>query len=194
MGRKPAGKRKHLYLCIAGLVASACTAVREPEKPPEKPADLLVAQRSLAQGEYDKVINESQQVLSGEGSESQKESALFTLGLVYAQPANPRRDSATAIDFFTRLIDEHPESAWALQARAWIAMLRENASFAQSNKKLEGDVATLNQSYKSLLDERQTLAETMKKMREENDNLQQVIRKMKQVDIEIEQRKRDQLR
>jgi len=168
--------------------------VREPEKPPEKPADLLVAQRSLAQGEYDKVINESQQVLSGEGSESQKESALFTLGLVYAQPANPRRDSATAIDFFTRLIDEHPESAWALQARAWIAMLRENASFAQSNKKLEGDVATLNQSYKSLLDERQTLAETMKKMREENDNLQQVIRKMKQVDIEIEQRKRDQLR
>jgi len=42
--------------------------------------------------------------------------------------------------------------------------------------------------------ERQTLAETMKKMREENDNLQQVIKKMKQVDIEIEQRKRDQLR
>ena len=194
MGRKPAGKRKHLYFCVAGLVVSACTTLREPEKPPEKPPDLLVAERSLARGEYDNVINESQQVLAREGSGSQEESALFTLGLVYAQPANPRRDSATAIDFFTRLIDEHPESAWALQARAWIALLRENASLDQSNKKLQGTVSTLDQSYKSIMDERQTLAETMKKMREENDNLQQVIKKMKQVDIEIEQRKRDQLR
>ena len=194
MGRKPARKWKHLYLCAAGLVFSACTALREPEKPPERQADLLVAQKSLARGEFDKVIGESQRILSGEGSGLPKEAALFTLGLVYAHPANPRNDSATAIEFFTRLIDEHPQSAWALQARAWVALLRENASLDQSNKKLESALTARDQSYKNLMDERQSLAETVKKVREENDNLQQVIKKMKQVDIEIEERKRDQLR
>lgn len=194
MGRKPARKWKHLYFCIAGLVFSACTAVQEPEKPPERQADLLVAQKSLARGEYDKVINESQRVLSGEESGSLKEVALFTLGLVYAHPANPTKDSATAVEFFTRLIDEHPQSAWALQAGAWVALLRENASLDQSNKKLQSAMAALDQSNKDLMDERQNLADTLKKTREENDNLQQVIKKMKQVDIEIEERKRDQLR
>jgi flagellar motility protein MotE (MotC chaperone) len=168
--------------------------VREPEKPPERQADLLVAQTSLARGEYDKVISESQRVLSGEGSGSLEETALFTLGLVYAHPANPRKDSATAIEFFTRLIDEHPQSGWALQARTWVSLLRENTSLDQSNKKLQSAMVALDQAYKDLMDERQNLAETLKKTREENDNLQQVIKKMKQVDIEIEERKRDQSR
>jgi hypothetical protein len=194
MGRKPARNWKYLCFCIAGLVFSACTVPQEAQKPPDSQPGFLVAQESLERGEFDKVIDESQRLLSAEGSRPQKDAALFTLGLVYAHPANPGKDSATALGFFARLIREDPQSPWALQAGTWVALLQENATLYQSNRKFQAEMTALDQSYKNLMDERQSLAETLKKMREENDNLQQVIKKMKQVDIEIEERKRDQLR
>jgi hypothetical protein len=190
MGTEQAGKWKHLYLCLAGLILSACAATQEVQKPENKQEELLVAQQFLARGEFDKAMAESQRSLSAEGSPSSKGAALFTLGLIYAHPGNSGKDSASAIGFFKRVISETPGSHWAAQARIWIALLQENDDLRQSNTIFQEKLTGLGQAHEELTREHENTAQGLKKLREENEALQQVIKKMKQVDIEIEERKK----
>jgi hypothetical protein len=195
MGRKPTRERKHFYLCLAGLILSACVTTQPPhETPPRARADALVAEHALARGDFAEVISESQQVLASEESRVPSDIALFTLGIVYAHPQNPAKNSVEAMSFFTRLINEHPHSPWSLQARVWLALLKEQENLAESNTKLQEENTALDYSNKKLKDEQESFAQAQKKLRDENDNLQQVIKKMKQVDIEIEEKKREKAR
>jgi hypothetical protein len=153
-----------------------------------------VAEHALARGDFAEVISESQQVLASEESRVPSDIALFTLGIVYAHPQNPAKNSVEAMSFFTRLINEHPHSPWSLQARVWLALLKEQENLAESNTKLQEENTALDYSNKKLKDELESFAQAQKKLRDENDNLQQVIKKMKQVDIEIEEKKREKAR
>jgi tetratricopeptide (TPR) repeat protein len=108
------------------------------------------SQRLLAAGDFEGCINENQRVLSLAHPRSSKDEALFNLGLVYAHEGNPKKDFLKSLDFFKRLIREHPRSPLVEQAKIWVGLLQEY------------------------------------------DSLNQVIQKLKQVDIEVEERKREQ--
>jgi tetratricopeptide (TPR) repeat protein len=127
-------------------------------KPPEVKVEDIIesresqtrSQRLLAARDFEGVINENQRILSVSHPRSLKGEALFNLGLVYAHAGNPKKDFLKSLEFFKRLIHEHPRSPLVEQAKIWVGLLQEYES------------------------------------------LNQVIEKLKQVDIEVEERKREQ--
>jgi tetratricopeptide (TPR) repeat protein len=98
---------------------------------------LVRGQRLLAQGDYDGSLAESQKILAMPGHRSQEDEALFNLGLIYAHFGNPKRDPEKALDYFKRLIKDHPKSPWVEQARMWVEMLQENDALNRVIQKLK---------------------------------------------------------
>jgi tetratricopeptide (TPR) repeat protein len=119
-------------------------------KPPEtKPLEVKVedfaegresqtrSQRLLAAGDFEGFISENQRVLSPAHPRSSKDEALFNLGLVYAHEGNPKKDYLKSLDFFKRLIRDHPRSPLVEQAKIWVGLLQEYESLNQVIQKLK---------------------------------------------------------
>jgi tetratricopeptide (TPR) repeat protein len=94
-------------------------------------------QRLLAAGDFEGFISENQRVLSLAHPRSSKDEALFNLGLVYAHEGNPKKDFSKSLDFFKRLIREHPRSPLVEQAKIWVGLLQEHDSLNQVIQKLK---------------------------------------------------------
>ena len=95
------------------------------------------SQRLLAAGDFEGFISENQRVLSLAHPRSSKDEALFNLGLVYAHEGNPKKDFLKSLDFFKRLIREHPRSPLVEQAKIWVGLLQEHDSLNQVIQKLK---------------------------------------------------------
>jgi tetratricopeptide (TPR) repeat protein len=94
-------------------------------------------QRLLAAGDFEGFISENQRVLSLAHPRSSKDEALFNLGLVYAHEGNPKKDFLKSLDFFKRLIREHPRSPLVEQAKIWVGLLQEHDPLNQVIQKLK---------------------------------------------------------
>jgi TolA-binding protein len=114
-------------------------------KPPEAKAEDVAegrepptrSQRLLVAGDFEGFISENQKVLSLAHPRSPKDEALFNLGLVYAHERNPKKDFLKSLDFFKRLIREHPKSPLVEQAKIWVGLLQEYDSLNQVIQKLK---------------------------------------------------------
>ena len=92
---------------------------------------FLRSQKLLAQGDFEGALNENQKVLSLSSRRSPEDEALFNLGLIYVLPGNPKKDIEKSLDFFRRLIKDHPKSPFTEQAKAWVEMIQENQKLNQ---------------------------------------------------------------
>jgi len=114
-------------------------------KPPEGKAEDVAegresqtrSQRLLATGDFEGFISENQRVLSLAHPRSSKDEALFNLGLVYAHERNPKKDFSKSLNFFKRLIHDHPRSPLVEQAKIWVGLLQEYDSLNQVIEKLK---------------------------------------------------------
>jgi len=95
------------------------------------------SQRLLAAGDFEGFIGENQRVLSLTHPHFPKDEALFNLGLVYAHEGNPKKDFLKSLDFFKRLIRDHPGSPLVEQAKIWVGLLQEYQSLNQVIQKLK---------------------------------------------------------
>jgi tetratricopeptide (TPR) repeat protein len=95
------------------------------------------SQRLLAAGDFEGFISENQRVLSLAHPRSSKDEALFNLGLVYAHEGNQKKDFSKSLDFFKRLIHDHPRSPLVEQAKIWVGLLQEYESLSQVIQKLK---------------------------------------------------------
>jgi tetratricopeptide (TPR) repeat protein len=125
--------------------------IRQQEaKPAEtKPPDVKVedvaegrevqtrSQRLLAAGDFEGFTSENQRVLSLAHPRSSKDEALFNLGLAYAHEGNPKKDFSKSLEYFKRLIREHPRSPLVEQAKIWVGLLQEYDSLNQVIQKLK---------------------------------------------------------
>lgn len=84
---------------------------------------LTLAQNLMAKGDYEGSLRVSQKALDLLKDEPPADTAIFTMGLLYAHPKNPRRDNKRAIAFFNRVIKGYPEGPWAEQAKIWVGVL-----------------------------------------------------------------------
>lgn len=84
---------------------------------------LLRGQKFLLNGEYQKALKENKQILKMSATSPFKDHALFNIGLVYAHYDNPDKDYKKSLGYFTRLINEHPDSPLLGQARIWQSVL-----------------------------------------------------------------------
>ena len=111
-------------------------AVEKSEKPkqaepkaaePDEAREALVrSQRLLTQGDFDGAAVSAQRALSLSPRGSLEDNALLTLGLIYAHPGNPKKDFTKSLEFFRKLVKEHPKSQSAEQGKIWIGVLQEN--------------------------------------------------------------------
>ena len=185
MGRKQARARKHVYLCIAGVMSILLVGCASSEKVKveikergERRQDRnLRSQEFLNRRDFEEALKECRKILSLPSPESPKDRALFHIGLIYAHPENPKRDYGKSFDAFKKLTKDYPHSPLADEARAWIGVFLENERLIQRNEKL-------SQSNEKLSQTNEKLSQTVEK-------LNQVIEKSKQVDIEIEEKKRE---
>ena len=92
---------------------------------------LLRAQKLLAQGDYEGAIAEQQKILSMGLRKPLEDEVLLNLGVIFADGGNPKRDYGRAIDYFKRVIKEHPKSPLVGHAKTWIAVLEENRKLNQ---------------------------------------------------------------
>ncbi|HSB03858.1 MAG TPA: tetratricopeptide repeat protein [Thermodesulfobacteriota bacterium] len=153
MGRKQTRGRKYLYFCFAGLIflsLSGCATIetsfeklRIGTKPQEQTDQRLIEPQEEAnqhllrgrelfvQGDFERALNENQEVLFLALHQPPEDEALFNIGMIYADPENPMRDRAKSLQFFDRVVKGYPQSLWARQAKAWIGMLRQNERLSQ---------------------------------------------------------------
>lgn len=92
---------------------------------------LLRGQRFMAQGDFESASNEITRVLSLSPGTPPEDEALYSLALIYAHSGNPRRDYNRSVDFFKRLLKDHPKSPWAEHAKIWMTVLEENEKLSQ---------------------------------------------------------------
>jgi len=95
------------------------------------------SQRLLAAGDFEGFISENQKVLSLAHPRSPKDVALFNLGLAYAHEGNPKKDFSKSLEFFKRLVRDHPKSPLIEQAKIWVTLLQENDALNQVIQKLK---------------------------------------------------------
>jgi tetratricopeptide (TPR) repeat protein len=80
---------------------------------------LLRSQKLFLEGKYQEVLDENSVLLESPGKEPFRDRALFNLGLLYAHHDNPDKDYSKSLSYFTKLINEHPDSPLTVQAAIW---------------------------------------------------------------------------
>ncbi len=184
MGRKQTRPGKHLYFCIAVLIflfLSGCAELlHDIRKQKETRDSLLRSKRYLVWGDYEAAIKENEKVLYLSADNPPSDDALFNLGIIYAHYGNPQSNYGKSIYFFKKLLKNYPKSPLLGEATIWTKLLEENQRI---NKELEKHTQIIEKS-KS---ENQRLNNKIK-------GLKQMITESKQVDIEVEQKKREETR
>jgi hypothetical protein len=177
VGGKRTGRRNHVSLCTALVMYLAAFGCAVPERTVDAPQEtvqvtsdarrnLSEARRLIALGNYELSLRISEGVLAGPAGPSHGDEALFIMGLIFAHPGNQNRDYQRSIAFFKRLNREYPYSPLKEQARTWTEVLEENMKLKRASAEA----------------------------REENARLKQIIEQSKKVDIEIEEKKREEKR
>lgn len=184
MGRKQTRPGKHLYFCTAVLIflfLSGCDALLHDIRKQKETRDSLVrSKRYLVWGNYEAAVKENEKVLSLSAHNPPSDEALFNLGIIYAHYGSPQSNYGKSIYFFKKLLKDYPKSSLLGEATIWAKLLEENQRI---NKELEKLTRIIEKS-KS---ENQRLNNEIK-------GLKQMITESKQVDIEVEQKKREETR
>ena len=177
MGGKRTGTGNHVSLCVALVMYLAVFGCAGSETAVERPAgtagaasearrEIDGARALLARGDYELSLRMSEGVLAGPAGPLLGDEALFTMGLIFAHPGNQSRDYQRSVAFFKRLVREYPSSSLKEQARTLTEVLEENIRLKRASAEA----------------------------REENIRLKQIIEQSTKVDIEIEEKKREEKR
>lgn len=144
MGRKRTGAWKYIYICITSIIFisfSGCAALKEMKAERDAEEHLIVAQKFLAQGDYEGSLKENQKVLSLFENTPPGDEALFNMGLIYAHYEYPKRDYKKSLDLFKKLVKVYPQSPLVGEAKIWIGILQEN-------ERLNNEIEELNKAIK----------------------------------------------
>ncbi|MGE3536707.1 MAG: hypothetical protein AB7N91_04610 [Candidatus Tectimicrobiota bacterium] len=108
-----------LALSVACLSAG-CTADSAQQR-----YTLFPPQEAMEQGDYAKFHSDNM-LLAEQCTDVAPACAvaLFNLGFVYAYPASPYYNPAEALRYFGELAQKYPQTPWAAQGQAWMALLK----------------------------------------------------------------------
>lgn len=143
MGREHIGIWKRIFSCIACLIFSlflGCATVKNSQNRNSASSVLLQSQKLISGGNFDRALKENERVMSLYIKEPPGDQAIYNLGLIYAHYMNPGKDLNKSLMYFEKLIEEHPQSPLAEQAKIWVGLLKkipmEEEYFLRSTKML----------------------------------------------------------
>jgi tetratricopeptide (TPR) repeat protein len=138
VGRERSGTRQYLYLCAVGLIMvglGACAPFTMRPADQESRAYLQRSQKLMRQGDFEGALQENQRMLSLSPKSPPGDTALFSMGLIHAHHANPKKDFKKARGFFTQMEKTFPESPFAEEARVWVGVLEGTATTAEQESR-----------------------------------------------------------
>jgi tetratricopeptide (TPR) repeat protein len=169
MGRKQSRRRKYLYLCLAGLIFVVFSGCAAPEKikveiKPHGEVDhhLLRGRELFAQKDFEGALIEYQEIFPLATHQPPEDEALYTIGLIYVHPENPKRNPTKSLYYFNRVTVDYPQSLWVGQAKVWIGVLQENGRLNLSIENLNRRVRQLQLEKTNILEEREVRVEERK--------------------------------
>ncbi|MDR2017842.1 MAG: hypothetical protein LBQ00_03045 [Syntrophobacterales bacterium] len=139
MGRKQTGPGKYFYLCIALLISVSvanCSFISSLREDADARSYIVNAQKLLDNGKYKESLCENQKALLSSPNGPPGDEALFNIGLLYANPANPNKDYTQAVASFTLLVTRFRQSPLAEQAKIWTDILQENARLKRASQEV----------------------------------------------------------
>jgi hypothetical protein len=187
VGGKRIGARKHIHFCVAVLVflvvggcsswphSAAGDAAGDGKVSVVDPAarHLASGRILLAQHDFIRALREYEQITSLVPGSPAAEEALFYCGLIYAHPANTRRDYAKSTEYLKKLSEGYVKGAFTEQANVMLSIMKENKELHRTAEKSKALMEESNRTIEKL----KTLIEASKK-----------------VDIGIEDKKRESVR
>lgn len=81
------------------------------------------ARRFIALRNFEGALEEQQRVLSRHPNRPPGDEALFAMGLVFANPDNPKKDYRRALELFRRVVSQFPQSPRVEEAKVWAGIL-----------------------------------------------------------------------
>jgi len=88
-------------------------------------------------GNFHQALVESRQVLQRFPDKPPGDAALFGMGLVQVHFANPQKDYKKALELFTRLKNEYPNSPFKEESKTWIGILKRMEQAARVDIEIE---------------------------------------------------------
>jgi outer membrane protein assembly factor BamD (BamD/ComL family) len=123
LGRKPVTERKHLYICLAGLILvlflGSCSSLEQNRLA----GDLRNAGELYARGDFEGALTANHNILVLAKGKPPGDEALFNMGLIYASSKYAKKDYKKSMAFFQRVIREYPQSSQVPEARTWVGVL-----------------------------------------------------------------------
>jgi len=152
------------------LVVGGCSHISR-VRPPL--AAIFPPQRAMESGNFAEFLAENERALAGCKGGTGCDVALFNLGFAYAYSQSPYHNPSKALPYFSELNRTYPQSPWAFQGRAWIALLNENLALEERERQLQGNLRTREATIRSLRAQ---------------------LNRSRDIDVEMEKRERELLR
>jgi len=150
VGGKRLGKREYIFLCIAGLIFFShlsCAPTMERAVVPGKSKPVIIEKEGclhldvlepLARHEdFETLLKQKQDALTALPKNRPADELLFSLGLLYAHPENPKKNYKKSLAFFKRVINEYPRSVCAAEAKIWAGVLEDIEKAAKVDLEIE---------------------------------------------------------
>jgi hypothetical protein len=164
--------------------------------------DLSTAARLMGAGGYEEALTISETVLR-EHRDTMGDRALFQMGLIFADPQNPKQDIPHAMELFERLGRTYPKSELVVQANLWMRVLTVQTAGQEKIRQLTQE---LGRSAQALRDQKQEidrltdqsgqadlkleeLNARFAELQEKNRKLEEQITQMKDIELDIQQKK-----
>jgi tetratricopeptide (TPR) repeat protein len=104
-------------------VLAGCAPFRTMLAEREGRAHLQQVRLFTRQGNFEGALRENRKVLDQSSKTPPADAALFSMGLICVDRANPGRDYKKALGFFTQLLHDFPSSPFAAEAALWAGIL-----------------------------------------------------------------------
>ena len=201
MGRQRARPRQYFYFCFALLISVSGCLLQDATRQRELRDGVTKGNQLLAQNDFDGSLKAFYEVWTAARNKPPADIAMYSMGLIYAHPQNPKRDLQKAVYCFDQTIQNNPASALAEQARVWIAVLQDSENtrgeLEKSRQELERSKQEAERNRLAIEKSKQEIERSrveLEKSRQEIERTKQMIEKSKQIDIEIDQKRRERRR
>jgi hypothetical protein len=164
---------------LLGCLVAGCSTTDQPWQGTSSPTGGLIIPSN-----FDQALKENQKALAE--NKGQPDVALYSIGVILAHSANPKKDYFKALNSFKTLVKDYPASPRAEPAKIWIQAIELNYKNLEEGQKL-------TEEKRAVARERDTLARDRDQLVQERNKLNYAIEKSRQLDTEIEKRRKQSL-
>ena len=219
MGREQARSWKRLNLCLAVAACfsvTACALIERLDlKPASKPAiavekparyHLDSAEALLLNEDYEAAIQENDLALAEAGNSPPADEALFNMVVLQSHPGNQSRDLAKSAEYLERLATSFPGSSWTIHGKVWVDVAQEierrrmmlKGAFQELDEQRKASAEIFREANRlkrvsgEAFQEIDRIKRMLNDVTAENQKLKKIAEQSRNVDIEIDERKRQQ--